>query len=204
MLVSSRRQAQKAEQLGASAVMAVGHEGGGHLGRDGVGTMVLVPSIADTIRIPVIAAGGIGDGRGWMAALALGAEGIVMGTRFVATKECAAASASYKQALVNRSEADTTVIKASIGQPGRVLRNAAAERILAAEQRGDGIEQLMPLISGDVNRRWIHDGSEGEGFGWSGQVAGLIQDVPSVSELMERMVHEAECIRNKWGGRREH
>lgn len=204
VLVSSRRQAQKAEQLGASAVMAVGHEGGGHLGRDGVGTMVLVPSIADTIRIPVIAAGGIGDGRGWMAALALGAEGIVMGTRFVATQECAAASASYKQALVNRSEADTTVIKASIGQPGRVLRNAAAERILAAEQRGDGIEQLMPLISGDVNRRWIHDGSEGEGFGWSGQVAGLIQDVPSVSELMERMVHEAECIRNKWGGRREH
>ncbi|HLG28393.1 MAG TPA: nitronate monooxygenase, partial [Paenisporosarcina sp.] len=88
VLVAATRQAQKAEELGADAVMVVGQEGGGHLGRDDVGTMVLVPRVVDAVSIPVIASGGIGDGRGLMAALALGAEGIEMGTRFIATKEC--------------------------------------------------------------------------------------------------------------------
>ncbi len=88
VLVAAKRQALKAEELGADAVMVVGQEGGGHLGRDDVGTMVLVPQVVDAVSIPVIASGGIGDGRGWMAAHALGAEGIEMGTRFIATKEC--------------------------------------------------------------------------------------------------------------------
>ncbi|MET0786455.1 MAG: nitronate monooxygenase, partial [Paenisporosarcina sp.] len=123
VLVAATRQAQKAEQLGADAVMVVGQEGGGHLGRDDVGTMVLVPKVVDAVNIPVIASGGIGDGRGWMAAHALGAEGIEMGTRFIATKECIHASEVYKNALVEGSEISTTVIKRSIGAPARALIN---------------------------------------------------------------------------------
>lgn len=201
VLVSSRRQAQKAEQLGASAVIVVGNEGGGHLGRDGVGTMVLVPSIVDAVRIPVIASGGIGDGRGWMAAQALGAEGIVMGTRFIATQECVDASESYKQALVRCSETDTTIIKASIGSPGRVLRNAFAQHIVETEQRTPGYEQIQHLIRGQVNKHWIHEGYEEEGFGWAGQITGLIEDIPTVSHLISRMIQEAERIRHAWGSR---
>lgn len=199
VLVSSRRQAQKAEQLGASAVIAVGHEGGGHLGRDGVGTMVLVPRVVDAVQIPVVAAGGIGDGRGWMAAQALGAEGILMGTRFIATQECTAAAASYQLALVQSSEADTVMIKQSIQSPARVLRNSFAERILELERSNPGYDKLKPWISGEVNKQWIHDGKEEAGFGWAGQVTGLIQDIPTVSELIGRMVQQAEQIKSAWG-----
>ncbi len=111
VLVAAKRQAMKAEELGADAVMVVGHEGGGHLGRDDVGTMVLTPQVVDAVSIPVIASGGIGDGRGWMAAHALGAEGIEMGTRFIATRECVHASQPYLDALMSSSETGTTIIK---------------------------------------------------------------------------------------------
>ncbi|MBM7566156.1 NAD(P)H-dependent flavin oxidoreductase [Paenibacillus sacheonensis] len=199
VLVSSGRQARKAEQRGASAVVVVGNEGGGHLGRDGVGTMVLVPSVVDAVGIPVIAAGGIGDGRGWMAAHALGAEGIMMGTRFILTQECVDAAESYKRALVRSSESDTVVIKASIGYPARVLRNAFAERILDIERRTPHYDALRNLVSGQANRRWIHDGLEEEGFGLAGQVSGIIHDVPTVAGLIDGMLKEAEAIRGAWG-----
>lgn len=199
VLVSSRRQAQKAEQLGASAVIVVGQEGGGHLGRDDIGTMVLVPQVVDAVQIPVVASGGIGDGRGWMAAHALGAEGVEMGTRFIATVECVDASASYKKALIESAETDTTVIKRSIGAPARVLRNAYVDHILAIERATPTYEALKDFISGEANKRWIHDGIKEKGFGWAGQVTGMIHDIPTVAELIERMVNEAECIRSKWG-----
>lgn len=201
VLVSSPKQAQKAEQLGASAVIVVGHEGGGHLGRDEVGTMVLVPQVVDAVRIPVIASGGIGDGRGWMAALALGAEGIVMGTRFIATRECLHASSSYKNALVEASSADTVVIKRSIGLPARALRSPVTDKILELERKSNDYEALKPYISGDMNRRWIYEGISEEGFGWAGQAVGLIQDIPEVSELIQRMVTESEEIRRTWTAR---
>ncbi|WP_036650900.1 NAD(P)H-dependent flavin oxidoreductase [Paenibacillus pini] len=199
VLVSSRRQAQKAEQLGASAVIVVGHEGGGHLGRDDVGTMVLVPQVVDAVQIPVVASGGIGDGRGWMAAQALGAEGIEMGTRFVATQECVDASASYKKALVESAEFDTTVIKRSILAPARVLQNEYTDKILEIERTSPTYEALKDYISGDANKRWIHDDLKEEGLGWAGQVTGMIHDIPTVAELFDRMVREAEKIRGKWG-----
>lgn len=199
VLVSSKRQAQKAEQLGASAVIVVGQEGGGHLGRDDVGTMVLVPQVVDAVSIPVLASGGIGDGRGWMAAHALGAEGIVMGTRFIATQECVHASYSYKEALIESAEMDTVVIKRSIDSPARVLRNEYADKILEIEQVSPTYEALKDYISGESNKRWICDGKKNEGFGWAGQVTGMIHDIPTVSELINRMVKEAECIRREWG-----
>ena len=130
VLVAAKRQAQKAEQLGADAVMVVGQEGGGHLGRDDIGTIVLIPQVVDAVSIPVIASGGIADGRGWMAAHALGAEGIEMGTRFIATKECVHASEAYKNALINSEETDTYVIKRSIGAPARAIKNSWTEKIL--------------------------------------------------------------------------
>ncbi|RUL51908.1 MULTISPECIES: nitronate monooxygenase family protein [Lysinibacillus] len=199
VLVASKRQAQKAEQLGADAVMVVGHEGGGHLGRDDVSTMVLVPQVVDSVSIPVIASGGIGDGRGWMAAHMLGAEGIEMGTRFVATKECVHASAQYIEAIVNSTEVDTTIIKRSLGSPARVLRTDFTEKILEIEKISPTYEALKEHISGKANKKFIHDGDASNGFGWAGQVVGLIKDVPTVEELIGRMVAEAQSLRLKWG-----
>lgn len=198
VLVSSKRQAKKAEQLGADAVMVVGQEGGGHLGRDDVSTMVLVPQVVDSVSIPVIASGGIGDGRGLMAALSLGAEGIEMGTRFIATKECVHAHEIYKQALINGDEADTVVIKRSLGAPARAIRNTWTEKILEIEKHNPSYDELKDYISGEANKKYIHEGKINEGYAWAGQVMGLIKDVPSVKELFQRMITEAEVIQKKW------
>lgn len=199
VLVAARRQAQKAEELGADAVMVVGQEGGGHLGRDDIGTMVLIPQVVDSVSIPVIASGGIGDGRGLMAALSLGAEGIEMGTRFIATKECVHAHEVYKNALVEGSETDTAVIKRSIGAPGRVIANGWTDKILEIEKNNGSYEQLKDFVSGQANTRFIYEGKIEEGFAWAGQVMGLIKDVPSVEDLFKRIIHDAEQIRQKWG-----
>ncbi|WP_075617420.1 NAD(P)H-dependent flavin oxidoreductase [Paenisporosarcina indica] len=198
VLVAATRQAQKAQELGADAVMVVGQEGGGHLGRDDVSTMVLVPRVVDAVSIPVIASGGIGDGRGMMAALALGAEGIEMGTRFIATKECIHASQVYKQALIDSSETGTTVIKRSIGSPARALKNQWTEKIHEIEAVTPTYDALKEYISGQANKQYIYEGLESQGFGWAGQVAGLIDDVPSVEALITRMIAQAEGFRVKW------
>jgi len=192
VLVASVRQAQKAEAIGADAVMAVGQEGGGHLGRDDIGTFVLIPRVVDSVKIPVLASGGIGDGRGFLAALALGAEGVEMGTRFIATQECVHAHPAYKEALLKGTEQDTAVIKRTLGAPARVVRTKGSDEILRLETEGAGYEQLKPFISGERNRRFIYEGNEQEGFGWAGQVIGLIDDVPTVQELFDRMFSQAE------------
>ncbi|MEH7120419.1 nitronate monooxygenase [Neobacillus vireti] len=199
VLVAARRQAIKAEELGADAVMVVGQEGGGHLGRDDIGTMVLIPQVVDAVSIPVIASGGIGDGRGFMAALSLGAEGIEMGTRFIATKDCVHAHELYKRQLVEGAESGTVVIKRTLGAPGRAIANNWTERILEIEKNNGDYEQLKQFISGSANKRYIYDGETAEGFAWAGQVMGLIKDVPSVAELFARIIKEAQQIRAKWG-----
>ncbi len=196
VLTAGVRQAQKAEQLGADAVIAVGFDGGGHIGRDDIGTMVLVPRVVDSVKIPVVASGGIGDGRGLMAALALGAEGIEMGTRFVATRECIAHDA-YKQALVQARETDTTIITRSLGMPGRVLKGPFPDRILQEEARGATIEELLPLIGGERNKRAALEGHMDEGYVWAGQVVGLIHDIPPAQELIERIMAEAKAIADR-------
>lgn len=199
VLVAAKRQAVKAEELGADAVMVVGQEGGGHLGRDDVGTMVLVPQVVDAVSIPVIASGGIGDGRGLMAALSLGAEGIEMGTRFIATKECVHANELYKKTLVEGNESGTVVIKRTLGAPARALANSWTEKILDIEKNNGGYDELKDYISGRANKRYIYDGVPDDGFAWAGQVMGLIKDVPTVEALFNRMIHDAEQIRAKWG-----
>ncbi|KGX88779.1 NAD(P)H-dependent flavin oxidoreductase [Pontibacillus litoralis] len=198
VLVAAKRQAIKAEQLGADAVMVVGQEGGGHLGRGDIGTFVLTPQVVDAVQIPVIASGGIGDGRGLMAALALGAEGVEMGTRFIATKECVHAHEAYKRALVEGDEQATIVIKRSLGTPARALKNNWTDEIVALERDNPGYEVLKSYISGDANKRYIHDGNSEVGFGWAGQIIGRIKDIPTTEQLMKRMIEEANQIRNKW------
>jgi enoyl-[acyl-carrier protein] reductase II len=193
VLVAGIRAAQKAESLGAHCVIAVGYEGGGHLGRDDIGTLVLVPRVLDAVKIPVLASGGIGDARGLAAALALGASGIEMGTRFVATRECIAHQ-NYKEALVAARETDTEIIERSIGRPGRALRGKVSQDIIKLEATNPSIEQLLPFISGEVNKQAAVSGEMDEGFVWAGQIAGLINDIPTVQELLERMSNGAEEI----------
>lgn len=191
VLVAAVRQAQKAEELGADAVMAVGQEGGGHIGRDDLGTFVLIPKVVDSVSIPVVASGGIGDGRGLLAALSLGAEGIEMGTRFIATQECVHAHSAYKQLIVEGNELDTVVIKRSLGAPARAINTLVAQTIIEKEAQGTTYEDIKELISGLTNQRLIYDGDTKHGFGWAGQVTGLIHDIPTVQELLDRMEREA-------------
>ncbi|WP_078554947.1 NAD(P)H-dependent flavin oxidoreductase [Bacillus alkalicellulosilyticus] len=198
VLVAAKRQAEKAEELGADAVMVVGQEGGGHLGKSDTGTMVLVPQVVDAVSIPVIASGGIGDGRGLMAALALGAEGIEMGTRFIATQECIHAHDLYKQDILKATETDTIVIKRALGAPARALRNEWTDKILEAENQEGTYEAIKDFISGEANKRYIYEGKENKGFGWAGQIVGRIHDVPKVEDLIKRMIQDAETIRNRW------
>lgn len=198
VLVAAKRQAQKAEELGADAVMVVGQEGGGHLGRHDIGTFVLIPQVVDAVQIPVIASGGIGDGRGLLAALALGAEGIEMGTRFIATKECIHANEVYKKKLIESNENDTVVIKRTLGTPARALANSWTEKILELEKNSADFKALKDYISGTANKRYIYEGKTEEGFAWAGQVTGLIKDIPTVGELVGRMVKEAEAVSKKW------
>ncbi|HEY8346770.1 MAG TPA: nitronate monooxygenase [Symbiobacteriaceae bacterium] len=198
ILVAGVRAAQKAESLGADAVIAVGYDGGGHLGRDDVGTMALIPRVVDAVKIPVLAAGGIVDGRGLMAALALGAEGIEMGTRFIAVKECPA-HPRYKQLLLESRETDTVIMERSIGRPARVLKTGGAQRVLDAEARGASLEELLPLISGEVNAKAALEGDLDAGYVYAGQGVGLIQDVPTVAELFERIINEAREIGARLG-----
>src|SRR5690625_2669731 len=163
VLVAARRQAEKAEELGANAVMVVGQEGGGHIGRADTGTIVLAPQVAEHVSIPVLASGGIVDGQGLMAALALGTDGIEMGTRFIATEECVHAHDTYKQALVDSNEESTVVVKRSIGAPARALKGDWTDKILEIESKNGGYEGLKDYISGKANRRYIYDGVEKEG-----------------------------------------
>lgn len=201
VLVAGVRAAQKAESLGASVVIGVGVEGGGHLGRDDVGTMVLTRRLVESIKVPVVASGGIGDGRQLAAALALGAAGVEMGTRFVATRECVAHD-RYKQALTERDIHETAVIERSIGRPGRALPSQHVTTILEQEARRDSLETLLPYIRGELNYEAAVRGNLDAGFVWAGQVVGLIHDVPTVGELMERMGREAEmgleALRMAW------
>ena len=128
----------------------------------------------------------------------LGAEGVEMGTRFIATKECIHASEAYKQALINGTEQDTVVIKRSLGAPGRAIANSWTEQILQLEQEDVGYNGLRDYISGASNKKFIYDGKKDEGFGWAGQVLGLIKDDPTVEQLFTNIITTAEGIRKKW------
>ncbi len=186
------RHALSAQKNGVDIVSIDGFECAGHPGEDDVPGLVLIPLAVQALDIPVIASGGIGDGRGMAAALALGAEGINMGTRFCATKE-APIHDNIKQALVNASERDTRLILRTLHNTARVFRNAVSEQVAATESRPGGcrFEDIRPLVSGALGAAALASGDIDGGIITAGQVVGLINDVPSCAGLIARMV--AEC-----------
>jgi nitronate monooxygenase len=188
---TSLRHALSAERRGVDAVSIDGFECAGHPGEDDVPGLVLIPIAARALRIPVIASGGIADGRGMAAALTLGAEGVNLGTRFCATVE-APIHDDIKQALVRAGECDTQLIFRTLHNTGRVLKNAVSDEVVAMERRPGGcaFAEIQPLVSGQRGRQALHSGDVDGGLVWAGQVVGLIDDVPRCDELIERMVRE--------------
>jgi enoyl-[acyl-carrier protein] reductase II len=187
-VVSSVKQARKTEDVGCDAVVAEGFEAGGHNGMDEITTMALIPQVVDAVGIPVIAAGGIADGRGVLAALALGAEGAQIGTRFAATQE-SSAHEQFKQLLLDADDAGTVLALRSLA-PVRLLKTPFALRALEAERRGDSREALLDLLGAKRERRGMFEGDLEEGEFEAGQGAGLIQDLPSAEDVLHRMVAE--------------
>lgn len=188
--VGSVKHALHAEKVGYDGIYAAGIEEGGHPLNDDVSTMVLTAKIAQTVKIPVISVGGIANGKTYAAALMLGADGVMMASRFIATKECEVHDA-IKQELVIRKENDTTLIMKSLHLQGRALKNDVVNKILEIEQRGGGFEELFPLLSGERMSKAWEEGDVNAAPLMVGQSIGLIDDIPSCNELMERMDKEA-------------
>ncbi|RLC70359.1 MAG: nitronate monooxygenase [Chloroflexi bacterium] len=187
------RFARTAERVGCSAVSIDGFECAGHPGEEDVTSLILIPLAAEAVNIPVIASGGFADARGFVAALALGAEGVNMGTRMLATQE-APVHPRVKERLLQASERDTMLILRSLRNTQRVLRNRMAERVAELEKRGAGLEELAPLISGERGRQLLQGGDLEEGLLTCGQAVGLIRDIPTVKELIETVISEARML----------
>ena len=189
--VGSVRHAVHAEKAGYDGIYAAGIEEGGHPLNDDVTTMVLTPRIVETVKIPVVTVGGVSDGRTFAAALALGAQGIMMATRFVATKECEVHD-NIKQELIRRQEYETALICKSIGLQGRAIKNKIVEEVLAMEAKGGGLEQLIPLIAGERVKAAWEFGNVDDAPMMMGQSVGLVKDIPTCKDLIERIVAEAK------------
>ena len=192
---TSIRHALKAERIGCDMVSVDGFECAGHPGEDDVTNLILLPLAARRLSIPFLASGGLGDGRGMAAALAMGADGINMGTRFMVTKE-APIHESVKQAMVEASELDTALIYRTLRNTARVFKNGIAEQVLEIEAQPGATEfaDIQPLVAGVKGRALLESGELEQGIWSAGMVVGLIDDIPSCAELIERMVEEAQNI----------
>lgn len=188
--VPAVRHALSAQRAGVDAVTIVGLECAGHPGADEVGTLILADKAVRSLQIPVFVGGGIADGRAMAAVLALGAAGVVMGTRFVATQECAI-HPNYKAWMVQATERDTLLCQKSIKNMIRVANNATARECLQLEEQGAGLEELMPVISGVRGRKAAVEGDLDGGMFPVGPAVGLVEDIPTVEQLITRMVDEA-------------
>jgi nitronate monooxygenase len=187
------RHALSAERAGIDAITLVGYEAAGHTGLDDLPHSILIPQAIDALKIPVIAAGGVGDGRAFLAALALGADGVQIGTRLMASKECPA-SERFKQWLVDTDAMDTVHIERSLGRAYRVRRNEAAEKVLEMEKEGTTFLDLLPYIGGERYKAVLFGDDVEAGVVACGPVAGLIQDVPSAGDIIKRIVSQAKDI----------
>lgn len=185
------RHALAAEKRGVDAISIDGFECAGHPGDDDIGGLVLIPAAARKLQIPIIASGGIGDGRGLAAALALGAEGVNMGTRFCATVE-APIHNNIKQMMVEKTERDTNLIFRTLNNTGRCLKNSISNEVVAMERRPGGVkfEEIHHLVAGTRGRAALENGEPEDGLVWGGQVVGLIDDIPTCAVLLQRMVRE--------------
>jgi nitronate monooxygenase len=192
---TSVRHALKAESIGCDAISVDGFECGGHPGEDDVPNFILLPRAAEELKIPFVASGGMADGRSLVAALALGADGMNMGTRFIATKE-APVHENVKQAILAASELDTRLVMRPLRNTERVLKNAAVERVIAKEKElggNIGFADIAPEVAG-VYPKIMREGQMDAGAWSCGMVAGLVHDIPTVQELVTRIVAEAESL----------
>ena len=191
---TSVRHAVKAEKIGCDAVSIDGFEAAGHPGEDDVTSLILIPLTRDALSIPIIASGGFADGRGLVAALGLGADGMNMGTRFVATQE-APVHPNVKQAYVDHSELDTRLIMRTLRNTERVLHNRVVDKVLEIESKGDTkIEDIAPYVSGMEGRQMLENGEMEKGVLAGGQSTGLVRDIPTCQELLDRIMAEAEEV----------
>ena len=187
-VVSNVKQAVKAENAGCDAIVGEGVEAGGHNGADEITTLCLIPQIADAVKIPLIAAGGIADGRQIAAALCLGAEGVQIGTRFAATIESSAHD-NYKRKIVDANDGDTILVYKKIGLM-RMLKNDLAIKTLKEEQEGLGEDQLKELLGKKREMKGIFEGNEKEGAMEAGQSSGLIRKILNVKEVFDKLLTE--------------
>lgn len=188
------RHALSAERMGVDAISIDGFECAGHPGEDDIPGLILIPAAANKVKIPMLASGGFADGRGLAAALALGADGINMGTRFCVTKE-APIHESFKQRMVANDERQTRLIFRTLHNTARVMKNAVSDEVVAIEAKGGAkFEDIQHLVAGVRGRQAMADGDADGGIWSAGMVQGLIDDIPSVKELIERIVADAEAI----------
>jgi NAD(P)H-dependent flavin oxidoreductase YrpB (nitropropane dioxygenase family) len=190
------RYALKAQNMGADIITVVGYENGGATGKLDIGTLVLVPRVSEAVRVPVIGGGGVSDGRGFLAVLALGAEGVIVGTRLLATQE-APIHDNLKRALVEASELDTMLIMRSIGATHRVWANAAAQRCVELEANQADLPEILKIVAGEKARRMYDTGALDEGVISCGQCVGLVHDIPTVGELFGTIIAQAADITGK-------
>lgn len=192
-VVASVALARRMERCGADAVVAEGMESGGHIGEST--TMALVPQVVDAVGIPVVAAGGIGDGRGIAAALMLGAQGVQMGTRFIVAKESQVHD-NYKKCILKARDIDTRVTGRTTGHPVRAIRNQMTKLYLQKEQEGAAFEELENLTLGGL-RKAVVEGDVVNGSVMSGQIAGLVKEELSCQELIQKLMQETEALLGK-------
>jgi enoyl-[acyl-carrier protein] reductase II len=194
-VVSNVKQGIKAEDSGCDAVVGEGVEAGGHNGVDEITTLCLIPQLVDALKIPVIAAGGISDGRGIIAALALGAEAVQIGTRFAVTVE-SSASENYKRKIIESGGNSTTLVLKKLGM-ARMLKNKFSDEVNKLEREGAPVEILRELLGSKREMLGIFEGDSENGMMEAGQGIGLIHDIPSVKELMKRFIQEYNTAKNK-------
>jgi len=192
------RDARTAERVGADIVEIVGFECGGHPSKENVTSLVLIPQVVDAVKVPVIAGGGIADARGFVAALALGAEGVIMGTRFLATKECQI-HPNFKERLVNAQSTETMFVMRTLTDPMRVLRTQLMLKVQELEDKGASIEEIIPLVAGQRSMKAMEAGNVDESLLACGQIVGLVHDIPTVKELVERTMEEATALYERLG-----
>ena len=185
------RYALKVQEMGADIVTVVGYENGGATGKLDTGTIVLVPTVKDAVNLPVIGGGGVSDGRGLLAVLALGADAAIIGTRLLATRECPIHD-NLKQALLNATELDTMLIMRSINATHRVWNNAAANKCANLENKGADFGDILNVVSGQNAKKLYDEGQLDAGIVACGQGIGMARDIPSIKELFDRYMAEAE------------
>ncbi|MBW2116172.1 MAG: nitronate monooxygenase [Deltaproteobacteria bacterium] len=185
------RYALKVQDMGADIITVVGYENGGATGKLDIGTLVLVPRVSESLRVPLIGGGGVSDGRGFLAILALGAQGVIIGTRLLATRE-APIHDNLKQALLQANELDTMLIMRSIGATHRVWANTAAKKCAELEADRAELPEILNIVGGEKAKIMYEKGDLDAGVISCGQCVGLANDIPTVKELFDRIISEAE------------